>query len=453
VSSRARQAVAPLYLFLCLILGGSAQGLWANMALQLLGLALIAWAALARTDAPLPAPARQLLLLVLLVMALVAIQMIPLPPAAWSHLGGRTALANGYAVLGIKTPWLPLSTMPYRTLDALLGLIPPLGLYCAMVRTSAYRPSWLVAGLLAGTIGGILLGALQVSSGNPDASPWYLYAESSFGVASGFFANANHMASLMVVTLPFLAALYASSRGGNRQRSSALLVLLAGVALIVFVGILLNRSLAAYGLTPPVLAASTLILLGERSRWRRWTLVVAGLLLIGAVAALATSSVRGSQFETDAPTSLQTRQEMLSTTTKALRDFMPWGSGLGSFRSVYQLYEDPARVTNTYVIHAHNDYVELALETGLPGILLIILFLGWWGRATWRAWFGESGPYARAASIASGAILVHSLVDFPLRTAAIGAVFAMCLALLSERRSPPVRTRSDLWPTRHVVVK
>jgi O-antigen ligase len=453
VSSRARQAAAPLYLFLCLILGGSAQGIWANMLLQLLGLALIAWATLARADAPLPPSARQLLLIALLALVLIALQMVPLPPAIWTHLGGRAELASGYAVLGIAPPWLPLSTAPYRTLGALLSLLPPLALYCVMLRPGTYRPGWLIATLIAGTIAGILLGALQVSSGDPNTSHWYLYAESSFGVASGFFANANHMATLLVVTLPFLAALYASVRGGNRQRATAVLVLVAGVGLVVFVGILLNRSLAAYGLTPPVLAASALILLGQRSRWRRWTLLLAGLLLIAAVAALATSSIRGSQLERDAPTSLQTRQEMLATTAKAVGDFMPWGSGLGSFRSVYQLYEDPGRVTNTYVIHAHNDYVELALETGLPGVLLTVLFLAWWTRASWRAWSADGGPYARAASIASAAVLVHSVVDFPLRTAAIASVFAMCLALLGERRPPPVRTRSDLWPTRHVVVK
>jgi O-antigen ligase len=230
-------------------------------------------------------------------------------------------------------------------------------------------------------------------------------------------------------------------------------VVAASAALLVFAGILLNRSFAAYGLTPPVLAASALILLAQKSVWRRWTVVIAGLLLIGAVVTLAMSSVRVSQFQNEAATSVQTRQEMLATTGKALRDFMPWGSGLGSFRSVYQLYEDPARVTNTYVIHAHNDYAELALETGVPGVLLLILFLGWWGRAVWRAWLPDASPYARAASIASAAILVHSVVDFPLRTAAISAVFAMCLALLAERRPPPIRARGDLWPTRHVVVR
>ena len=144
---------------------------------------------------------------------------------------------------------------------------------------------------------------------------------------------------------------------------------------------------------------------------------------------------------------------MLVITAKAIRDFMPWGSGLGSFRSIYQLYESRDHITSTYVVHAHDDYVELALETGVAGVLLMIAFLVWWIRAARDAWRqGDGGAYARAASIASAAILIHSLVDFPLRTAAISAVFAMCLALLIDRRAEVARKESDLWPTRHVVL-
>jgi O-antigen ligase len=106
------------------------------------------------------------------------------------------------------------------------------------------------------------------------------------------------------------------------------------------------------------------------------------------------------------------------------------------------------------VPHAHSDYLELALETGVPGLVVLLLFLIWWGRAAWSAWTRPGADdYARAAAIASAAILVHSLVDFPLRTAAIGAVFAMCLALLADRRPPPATGKADLRPTRHVVLK
>jgi O-antigen ligase len=137
-----------------------------------------------------------------------------------------------------------------------------------------------------------------------------------------------------------------------------------------------------------------------------------------------------------------------------MRDFLPFGSGLGSFRRVYHLYERPEQVTNIYVIHVHNDYVELALETGVAGIVLMALFLAWWAVAVRRVWrTAEAGPFARAASIGSAAILVHSLVDFPLRTAAIGASFAMCAGLLADRRAPRAKEPSDLRPARHTVIR
>jgi len=144
---------------------------------------------------------------------------------------------------------------------------------------------------------------------------------------------------------------------------------------------------------------------------------------------------------------------LLSTTTRAVFDFLPWGSGLGSFQRVYPLYETPKLVTTTYVIHAHNDYVEVALELGALGIVLMTLFLAWWGAAVWRAWrTAESAPFVRAAAIASAAILAHSLVDFPLRTSAISACFGMCVALLAGGRVAAQQDGAQLRRTRHVVI-
>jgi O-antigen ligase len=454
MASRAREAAGPLYLFLCLVLGGSAQSIWGNMALQLLGLGMLGWAASAPSAQAIAPPARHLLVLAMLGIGIVAVQAVPLPPGLWTRLGGRQEVTAGYRILGAGIPWLPISLTPYLSLDTLLRLIPPLALFCAIVRLKAYRPSWLTAALITGAMAGVILGALQLAQGGGDfsASSWYFYRESSFGFATGFFANANHMANLLVCTLPFLAALLVLARGPDRQRGSVVIIVVGAAALLIIAGIILNHSLAAYLLTLPVLGVSALMLVPKTSALRGWTLLAAALLLLAGVGATWTDAFRNSPLGSDSASAVESRQEMLVTTGRALRDFMPAGSGLGSFRSVYQLYEDPAQVTNTYVVHAHNDYAELALELGLPGILVIVGFLIWWARAAWSAWrHAESGLYPRAASIASAAILVHSLVDFPLRTAAIGAVFAMCLALLVERGSAVTRTKSDLWRTRHVV--
>jgi len=454
VASRAREAVAPAYLFLCLIAGGSVQGIWANMVLQLIGIALIAWAATARNVPALAPPARWLFGIILVGLALVALQLIPLPASVWPSLGGREALARGYALLGMPVPALPVSLAPYDTLSALMALLPAVGMLCAIVRLQAYRASWLVAALMAGTFCGILLGILQVSSGDPERSSWYLFEEANFGVATGFFANANHMATLLVVSLPFLAALVSAGRRLSGQRYSALVAVCAGTVLVVVVGIILNQSLAGYLLALPVLAASAAIMMPPASRFRGMAILLAIVGLAAAFGALELSSIRAQAFNVQASTSVQSREEIFKTTVAATRDFLPFGSGIGTFSRVYDLYENPDRVTPTYVVHAHNDYAELALETGLPGIAILVGFLLWWGAAVRRAWrMTDGSPYVRAASIASAAILVHSLVDFPLRTAAIGASFAMCIALLADRRAPLASVKSDLRPTRHIVLK
>ena len=449
--SPARSAVAPFYLFACLVLGGSAQGIWANAALQLTGIAIITWAALTNDYGP-PNDARPVFLIAIAALLVVALQEIPIPSSFWMH-GSRARILEGYALLGRSMSALPISVAPYASLSSLLCLIPPLAMFCAIVRLRAYRRTWLAAALMAATTLGILLGGLQVVSGGA-GTRWYLYDQTNLGLGVGFFANANHMATLLVVAIPFVAAIANVARSSNIQRYSALLAILAAVAMLLVVGIALNGSLAGYALAAPVIAASVILILPRQSRFRSWLGIAAAALTIGAVAGIAASSIGVSKLGAGANVSIQSREEILRTTGKAIGDFMPLGSGLGSFSKVYRLYESPDAVTGEWVIHAHNDYVELALELGVAGIFLIALFLLWWaGRVSgvWRE--GEGGPFAMAASIATGAVLVHSLVDFPLRTAAISACFAMCVALLADRKTPVRAEVADLRPTRHLIIR
>src|SRR5574338_960241 len=150
MASRARQLVAPLYLLACLVAGGSAQGVWANMVLQLAGIVIIAWASATRAEQPMVPAARQLLMLGMVAVLVILLQLVPLPSSLWPHLGGREPIARGFSVLGVATPAIPLSLAPYDTLDSLLSLIPPLAMFAAIVRLKAYRVAWLTAALLAG---------------------------------------------------------------------------------------------------------------------------------------------------------------------------------------------------------------------------------------------------------------------------------------------------------------
>ena len=111
-------------------------------------------------------------------------------------------------------------------------------------------------------------------------------------------------------------------------------------------------------------------------------------------------------------------------------------------------------MTATYVIHAHNDYAELLLETGPAGFVLMLLFLAWWGAAVCGVW-GSARGWALCSCRFDriGGDPRPQPRRFPLRTAAISAVFAMCVALLADRRATPPAVKSDLRPTRHVVLR
>lgn len=115
----------------------------------------------------------------------------------------------------------------------------------------------------------------------------------------------------------------------------------------------------------------------------------------------------------------------------------PVGSGIGSFNRVYRLFEDPDEVTNVFVNHAHNDYLEVFAETGLLGAVLILAFLAWWGLRSVQAW-RDARPdayWTQTASVVIGIILAHSLVDYPIRTPAIMALFVFYVLTLSEPRA------------------
>jgi O-antigen ligase len=149
--------------------------------------------------------------------------------------------------------------------------------------------------------------------------------------------------------------------------------------------------------------------------------------------------------------SIQTRMAIWSQTLRIVSDTFPFGTGLGSFQDIYAFYEDPALVRRFYVNNAHNDYLELLLETGLPGALLICGFLVWWAAGVHRVWRSSNADLiAKAATIASAAVLAHSIVDYPLRTAAISSIFAFCLAAMATFGSSARSVHPGERSTRHV---
>lgn len=429
MTQRIRSLVLGAYLLLCIILGGSAQGIWTNLALQLLGIVLVAWAALEAQPADGGGRPTFIYALLGVGLLLVLVQLIPLPAGLWTELPGRANLEAGLGLAGESGIALPISETPYRSVATLFAFIPGLALFVAIV-TLRPSPGWLALAIGTGMALNIGLGAIQVAGG---PRTWTLYPITNFG-AVGFFANINHMAALLLVTIPFASALLLSSEGAGAASKHGRWIIGISTLVLAGIGIALIGTRAVLALSGPVLIASIAIARGA-ARWRVIAFPIAGLGLFGGIALLAASPIGTAVSATGAGIgeAAETRQEIWSTTAAAIRESFPVGTGLGSFEQVYMQYEDPSEVGRKYINHAHNDYLELVLELGAAGLILIVLFLGWWAKAAVRIWTSPlSTPFERAATIASAALLAHSVVDYPLRTAALSAIFGMAIAIMAQ---------------------
>jgi len=444
-----RHGIVPAYLLLCLLLGGaSAAGFIANLVLQIVALPLIGWGVWHLLQAG-PAPQlRSAVILLSLLVALALLQLVPLPPALWTHLPGRGPVAQGYALLGLPLPWLPLSLAPQNSLYSLLWLLPAFAIFLSIVALGAFRARGIATVIVAVTLLAVTVGALQVIGGDSA----YFYDVTNIGQAVGFFANSNHNATLLLVCIPFLAALQATllRRSGSSRSASAVRFLIGALYAVIFVGLLINSSLAGIGLCVPVALGTWLTFGRQKPLVRRALLIGTIVASVAAIVLIAVGPFGNNLFGHQTANVEQSRQTSFALTFQAAREYFPVGSGLGSFQSIYHTQEPLASVTGTFMNHAHSDWLELLLETGLTGLLLIAAFLYWGVRRVRAIWGAEDrDPFAQAAVIAVIAMLMHSLVDYPLRTAALSAVFAACVALIAGAR-PYARPRSAKSTARHL---
>ncbi|HEX6409327.1 MAG TPA: O-antigen ligase family protein [Sphingomicrobium sp.] len=451
VVSRSAQAILPAFLLLCLLAGGSSRATWGNLALQALAPLVIAFAIATGATVDQNRNSKALLWLLGAWLVLILLQLVPLPPAIWSGLPGREVVAEGYRALGYALPWLPLAMAPYELLRSLGALLVPAAVLLMMLRVRQ-NEVWIGVVIVIGALAGVTLGALQVGGGGPGQSPWYLYEITNVG-AVGFFANSNHMGSLLLAAFPFAVALVARTQMSRSGKGFAAPMAILGAAgcLLIAVGVALNRSLAALALFVPVVFAS-ILLLRQGSKHKRW---IAPLSIVAAIVCLAILTGAGLRAELSGgdTSSFVTRTEMWSRTASLVADSFPFGTGVGSFPSVYVLTEDPRAIGLTYINHAHNDFLELILETGLAGLLLLCASLVWWLMTAFKVWLSpSSGQFSRAATIASGALILHGLVDYPMRTGALSAVMAACLGMMAIAQSQSRQEWSRFRTARHIKI-
>ncbi len=430
-------------LLAALVFGGSSRNDAVNQPLlQLISVGVIAAAAVMQPGIMARSP-RLAWVPVAALAALMAVQLIPLPPFVWQALPGRALVADIDAAAGIAM-WRPISLYPDGTLSALLGMIVPAAALFAFARPHEEEHLRLTALLLAIILAGAVIGALQMASGS---GPLYFYRLTNEGLPVGFFANRNHHAVLLSLVPPLVATVALHLR---EQRSDMTGMAVGAAVMIAGAGIvtLLTASRLGIGLYLMSLFGAALLFLmmkprGSRVKDRFSRLHIgwigggiAAALVAGIVVLFSTDSVVFAGLARIADTDLmqEGRWTLLPYVIDTAQSYFPFGGGFGSFDRLYRIHEPFDTLTLAYLNHAHNDLAEIAVEGGLAALALFAGTLIAYFAATFALWrsgrakFSRSLAMGRLGSIFVPLLMLGGITDYPLRTPALA--FILVLALL-----------------------
>ena len=381
-----------------------------------------------------------ILALIALIVLVPLVQLISLAPNLWSALPGRAPVIETYQSAGLPLPQLAISTSSWATERASFALLPPISIFLGFLACdyTARRRLWIMV-LIVGIVS-ILLQMAQLAGGPSSALRFHSYTNIYVGV--GFFANNNHTAAFLYALIPIAAYLYANA--SRNQPRLALAALLFFYAMII-VGLVMTASRSALALGGLSWALTYIFLLrglfnrAANSRTATWALAAGALLIAAFLAAnfgleLILDRIKGKDILADS------RWMLDRLTFEAAKSFFPFGSGLGSFSRAFPLFQSVNTTLPAIVNHAHNDYVEVLMETGAFGAATI---LGWFALAIRAGYLnaGERIPELKtervAATIVLSLLCLHSLWDYPVRTSAVAALFAAASAVLSTALLTP----------------
>jgi O-antigen ligase len=226
----------------------------------------------------------------------------------------------------------------------------------------------------------------------------------------GTFLYKNHFAAMVEMVAPI--ALYRGFAVPGKRFEGAM------TFAVLFAGMVASASRAGV-----VLLLAELFIAIAVMFWRRTlrfksalSLTAAAVAVLGAAASIAGPGRIWEHFHEKNPWSV--RRQLLTSTIR-MTSQRPWlGYGLGTWRAVYPGFAtfDSGLVAN----EAHNDWAEWTAEAGVPFTILMACLAIWLAKPAVQSIWG----------LGVLMVMVHSLVDYPIREPATGLMwFALAGAL------------------------
>ncbi len=387
-------------------------------------------------------------------LVLMILQLIPLPPSAWTELPGRKIFAEIADLAGIPQPWRPMTLSPSRTLNSLSSLAVPITAMMLYLNLDQRRGKQVISIIIVLTAISALWAILQLA-GSP-RGPLYLYNVTNSGEAVGLFANRNHQAVLLAATIVMLGWYAVSNSPAVRF---AALKFYGSIAMIfVFVPLIfITGSRAGLLLmVPALMAAMTLFYFGQymvenpsnvkkrqkkkyfglSSRQLFVTTTMVVVILMGVLSIYFSRSLAFDRLFGDGEIS-ELRAQVLPTLIQMLANYSPWGTGFGSFEHVYKIHEPQELLKPTYLNQAHNDWLQYPIEGGAVAIVIGVASMTW---ATWQliklAQKWSISHYTKYIALMTVTVmlifLAGSVGDYPLRSPSLITIFALMACIFND---------------------
>ena len=381
-----------------------------------------------------------------------------LPPALgqgrWRVASLALAAAPVWMAAVQLLPWPgggALSPTPLATAHALLAGLPVVACFLVALSGNPAQVQTLLRLWLWVAVAQATLGLAQLTG-----IDGLFFGMTAHEPVIGSYASKNTYANLLAMAVPLaVLGLWGASgrqrRGSNSERRSpwwgvlALLTLLAaalastsrtGIATALLV------TLLALALLAPAREAAA----GGRGSWLRRLGLPALALGLLAVALFMGGLDWVERFDAERLAADDALRALTREATwQGAIAYWPLGSGLGSYAWVFPRFQAPE--VGRYLLDlAHNDYLQVLMETGALGLIAMALALALMGRRALQLFSAGRGTWSSADRLAVACglglltTLLHAWVDYPFRIPANAMLAAFLLGVFLRQ---PVTSADD----------
>ena len=203
----------------------------------------------------------------------------------------------------------------------------------------------------------------------------------------GFGGCVLSIADVMCMILPLALVILMDSRFEKKLKKAAAFVVSG-----VIVGLLSNKSRGAWLTEPIVVSIAVYRYLKQNRRY----LIIFCLVVLGIISYMATSPQYTQRVysitNTTTDQSNVDRIWVLKSAKQMIHDHPVTGVGLGQFVDLYEnqyKYEQESQ----HLPHAHNNFVQVTVETGIVGLLGFLYFVGYYLYTSLQNYRKNMNPY------------------------------------------------------------